>query len=347
MQFGFGFGLGYWALVKVPANIAGVMLAAIPLFTLFFAVLSRTEPITIRGVTGALISLAGVAVIIGSRGAGAARVPTLYLLAMVGFTAALGVGLVIAKRYSRVQPAVMNAGGMLVGGSLLLVLSFLLAEPKPEPTLTPTWAVQLYVIVVGSVAVFALMLFVVRRWTATAASYQTVLSPPITIMLSALLLGEPIGWGLVAGTAIVLFGVYIGALTPRHCREALNGTCADTKMQSPTKGPGALQPESDRSRSSLLPRRPSVAERNNPTCVRSQQARGRRSVLVPSEWRLHPGPLLYAGLPLLSSRRGHSQLGEWHHGRRVDRSPGLETARFRGGLCDSGWLSPRCCSRAG
>ncbi len=132
VQFGLGFGLGYWALVKVPANIAGVMLAAVPLFTLFFAVLSRTEPMTIRGASGALISLAGIAVIVSSRGSGAGGVSPVYLLAMAAFTASLGAGLVIAKRYSGVQPAVMNAGGMVVGGSLLLALSFLLAEPKPD-----------------------------------------------------------------------------------------------------------------------------------------------------------------------------------------------------------------------
>ena len=231
VQFGLGFGLGYWALVKVPASIAGVMLAAVPLFTLLFAVVSRTEPLTMRGASGALISLAGIVVLIGLRGS-ATGVPTPYLVAMAAFTASLAGGLVIAKRYSQVRPAVMNAGGMLVGGVLLLAVSFLLAEPKPAPKMTLTWAVQVYVTVIGSAAVFALMLFVVRRWTATAASYQTVLSPPITILLAALLLGEPVGWGLLVGTAIVLFGVYVGALSPPHCREALNGTCGDAGADS-------------------------------------------------------------------------------------------------------------------
>ena len=47
------------------------------------------------------------------------------------------------------------------------------------------WAVQLYVVVIGSVGVFSLLLFVLRRWTASATSYQTVLSPPVTILLAA------------------------------------------------------------------------------------------------------------------------------------------------------------------
>jgi drug/metabolite transporter (DMT)-like permease len=220
IQFGVGFGLGYWALQKVPAGIAGVILAAVPLFTLVFAVITRLEPLTARGVLGALISIAGVALILGLRG-GEESVPLLYLAAMIVFVACLAGGLVIAKTFSSVHPAVMNAGGMLVGGVLLLGLSFVLGEPKPLPRMSITWAVQLYVVVVGSVGLFALILFVVRRWTASAAAYQTVLSPPFTILLAALLLGEPVGWSLVVGAVVVILGVYVGALSPRHCREAL------------------------------------------------------------------------------------------------------------------------------
>lgn len=211
LQFGLGFGLGYWALVKVPAGIAGVILAAIPLFTLVFAVLARIEAPTLRGALGAIISLAGIAVIVGAHTG--PRVPLLYLAASVGFAACLAGGLVVAKSLNRVHPAAMNAIGMLVGSALLLAVAFIIQEPTPLPRANATWAVQLYVITAGSVGTFALLLFVVRRWTATGASYQTVLSPPVTILLASWLLKEPISGGLVWGTAIVLAGVYVGALS--------------------------------------------------------------------------------------------------------------------------------------
>lgn len=65
IQFALGFGLGYWALVRVPANVAGVLLAAVPLFTLAFAVASRVELPSVRGLVGALISIGGIVVILG------------------------------------------------------------------------------------------------------------------------------------------------------------------------------------------------------------------------------------------------------------------------------------------
>lgn len=214
VQFGVGFGLGYWALVKVPASVAGVTLASLPLFTLIFAALTKVEPLTLRGVAGSLISMAGIAVLLGTRVG--AKIPWPYLAALLGFVACLAAGLVIAKSLPRVHPASMNAIGMLVGGVLLLTASLVVGESRPLPTASVTWVVQLYVVLIGSVGVFSLLLFVLRRWTASATSYQTVLSPPVTILLAALLLGEPVSRGLLVGMAIVLVGVYVGVISHWH-----------------------------------------------------------------------------------------------------------------------------------
>ena len=42
-----------------------------------------------------------------------------------------------------------------------------------------------------------------------------MLSPPLTLLLSAWLDGEPVASGLFLGGAIILAGVYVGALRPR------------------------------------------------------------------------------------------------------------------------------------
>lgn len=214
VQFGVGFGLGYWGLQKVPANVVGVLLASIPLFTIVFAATARVERMTLRGLIGALVSLGGIAVLLGARPGG--QIPTPYLAASLGFAACLAAALVIAKSLRAVNPASLNAIGMLTGGALLLAASFAAGEPRPLPALTATWAVQLYVVLLGSVGAFGLMLYVLRRWTASATSYQTVLSPPVTIALAALLLGEQVNAGMLVGTAIVLVGVYVGVISHWH-----------------------------------------------------------------------------------------------------------------------------------
>lgn len=216
VQFGLGFGLGYWALVKIPANVAGTLLGALPLFTLGVAAITRVEPLTLRGVAGSLVSIAGIAVLLSA--SGREVIPWPYLLAMVGFVACLAAGLVIAKALPDVHPASLNGIGMLTGAVLLIAASAAAGEARPLPTMSVLWAVQLYVIVIGSVGVFSLLLFVLRRWTASATSYQTVLSPPVTIAMAAVLLREPVSPRLLLGAGIIAVGVYVGVISHWHRR---------------------------------------------------------------------------------------------------------------------------------
>jgi drug/metabolite transporter (DMT)-like permease len=105
---------------------------------------------------------------------------------------------------------------MAVGVAVLLPLTLLTRESYVVPEAARTWAAQIYLIV-GSVGVFWLLVFVVRRWTASAASYSLVLIPLVTVVLSAWLQDEQITWAFLAGSILVLIGVYFGALRrPSH-----------------------------------------------------------------------------------------------------------------------------------
>lgn len=66
--------------------------------------------------------------------------------------------------------------------------------------------------IAGSIGVFWLYVIVLHGWTASAASYQLVLIPLVTIVLSAWLQDEPITGAFAVGSILVLIGVYFGAL---------------------------------------------------------------------------------------------------------------------------------------
>ncbi len=72
----------------------------------------------------------------------------------------------------------------------------------------------------GSVGLFILVLLVVRRWTVSATSYMFVLFPVVTLALAAWLLDEPITGEAVTGAALVMLGVWFGALSPGARRAA-------------------------------------------------------------------------------------------------------------------------------
>jgi drug/metabolite transporter (DMT)-like permease len=57
-----------------------------------------------------------------------------------------------------------------------------------------------------------LYLVVLRYWAASRAAYTFVVIPVVTLALSAWLDDEPVGAELAVGGAMVLAGVYVGAL---------------------------------------------------------------------------------------------------------------------------------------
>jgi drug/metabolite transporter (DMT)-like permease len=63
------------------------------------------------------------------------------------------------------------------------------------------------------IALSGLYLFVLTRWPVSRASYQFVLVPFVAVLIAAWLLHEPINTGLGFGGAIVLLGVYVGAVS--------------------------------------------------------------------------------------------------------------------------------------
>ncbi|MGA9190688.1 MAG: EamA family transporter [Anaerolineales bacterium] len=216
LQFGLGYALLYWALLKVPAGLGSVIIASVPLFTLLMAAGLGMERISVRGVLGALMAVAGIAVLYSERAS--SSIPPQHLLAAVGAAACFALGPTLAKRLGATQPAPSNAIGMLMGASVLLVSSLAIGEPWTLPQSPSVWSALLYLVGSGSVGLFVLLLFVLARWPASVVAYAMPLSPIVAIGLSALLLDEALTGGLFIGAVLVMLGVVLGSASPRRTR---------------------------------------------------------------------------------------------------------------------------------
>ena len=212
LQYGFFYALAYYALIEVPAGLMSVAAASAPIFTLLFAAAARLERLTWQGMLGAAVAFGGIASIF-SEWAGI-QIQINYMLAGVGAVIVVSMAGVVFKLLPPVNPHAMNGVAMLTGALFLLSLSFATGEEAVLPVGFNTWIALLYLVLFGSVAVFALFLFVLSRWTASGVSYQAVLSPVVTILLSVWLLAEPISNRLILGSALVLAGIYLGSLSP-------------------------------------------------------------------------------------------------------------------------------------
>jgi drug/metabolite transporter (DMT)-like permease len=206
------YALMYWTLTQVTAGVAVVVMAVVPLATLLLSAVEGTERLRARSVFGALLALAGIAWM--TFGPQHVVVPIAALAAMLGAAIAVGQSIIVGKRLSGNHPAVTNAVGMTVGAVLLLGLSRVVGETWSVPREAEAlWAV-VYLVSLGSVGLFVLVLLVVRRWTASATSYMFVLFPVVTMALEAWILGEPVTGQMLLGAVLVMVGVWFGALSP-------------------------------------------------------------------------------------------------------------------------------------
>jgi len=214
--FGGAFSFAYYALVRIHAGLGQTILALVPLATLLLAVLQKQERLRAAAVAGTVLSLAGIGVISGV--SGRESLPVLSLLAVLAAVLCFGQATVLIRRFPPMHPVSINAVGMAVGAAMLILLSMLFGESRVIPEQGSTWLALAYMVVLGSGPVFVLYLVVVRLWSASRAAYSFVLIPFVTVLLSAWIDDEPIGAGLVVGGAMVLAGVYVGAL--RHAEAA-------------------------------------------------------------------------------------------------------------------------------
>jgi drug/metabolite transporter (DMT)-like permease len=198
----------YWGLVRTPAGLTMTVLAFVPLLTFFLAILHRQETFRWRGLLGAMISIAGILVAVRSRLDGGIHLPS--ILAVAAGAALIAESNVYFKTIPRTDPVATNAVATTSGAILLVLASLFAGEAWSLPTGTQTWLAYLYLVLIGSVALFYLYLFVLGHWTASATSYAFLLFPVSTVIVAALLAGEPVTVDFLIGVVLVMAGVWVG-----------------------------------------------------------------------------------------------------------------------------------------
>jgi drug/metabolite transporter (DMT)-like permease len=212
LNFGLFFALMYWALVHVTAGVATIVLATVPLMTLLLAAAQGLERLRARAVIGVVAALVGIGWM--AYAPGELTLPLLPLLALIAAGLCIGQSIIFGKRISGNHPAITNAIAMGTGAVLLLVASRSVGEAWSWPSLPEARWALLYLVAFGSVALFALTLLLIRRWSPSATSYAFVVIPMVTLLLEAALAGVPVTASAVIGAGIVMVGVWFGALAP-------------------------------------------------------------------------------------------------------------------------------------
>ena len=226
------FGFLYLGLVRASVGLGQVVLALGPLITLVMAVSIGLERFRWRPVAGGLVALAGIALMYGVDAG--SDVPLLSVLSILAAAISFAAGGIVAKRAAQADPVARNAIASGVGAIVLLAVSLAAGERWVVPVDPGTRLSLLYLILPGTVGVFLLFLLLLRHWTATAVSTQFVLAPIVGLTLGAILLAEPVSPPLVAGAALVIGGVWLGAILER-----LTGHHGSARSGPASRAPGS------------------------------------------------------------------------------------------------------------
>lgn len=212
LGFAVSYALAYFGLVDAPAGMGAVAISLVPLITLILAPLHGLERFHPQALVGATVSVAGVGLVVADQ-LNAAVAPAALAALLLG-SVAISESTIVIKRFPRADPAATNAIAMAVGAGLLLALSAGIGESWQFPREPATIGAVAYLVIIGSVVLFMGFLYVLNRWTASATSYALLFMPLVAVPAAAALRGEPVTVAFVAGAALVLAGVYVGALAP-------------------------------------------------------------------------------------------------------------------------------------
>jgi drug/metabolite transporter (DMT)-like permease len=199
-----------WGQQFITSGLAGVLNGTTPLFTLGIAAAALDEERLSRNRTlGLLIGFFGVIVVVGPWDQNPLTSHIPGQLACLGAAACYGVAFVYTRRFlaNRGHPPLALATGQLAAATVILGLAAPLVAATP-PLLTPT--VLASVVALGAMGTGIAYLLFYRLITdagATNASMVTYLIPVVAVILGVAALGEPVGWNLFAGAAVVIAGI--------------------------------------------------------------------------------------------------------------------------------------------
>lgn len=202
-------------LTLLPAGRAVVLAYTMPLWSAIAGSWLLQEPLTRRRAVSLGFGLLAVAILAGDdlRRLGTAPYGVLAILAAA---ASWGLGTVLQKRTAWRTPLFTVAAWQLLIGGIPFAVLAVLFESAPYAALTLRGAVGMaYVVLIATVVGYWLWFRIIQIVPAGIASLSVLPVPLIGLTLSALALGETVGWPEVGALACMTLALTVISPLPR------------------------------------------------------------------------------------------------------------------------------------
>ncbi|MEO8470525.1 MAG: DMT family transporter [Chloroflexota bacterium] len=210
---GFGIYQMLWgtALQSIPAGDSAFLIAATPVFTALFASIAGSDVLTRRKLAGALVSFAGVGIVIAAGpglGLGASLLGDgLTLLAAACWAIYSSWGAPVLIRHS---PLRTTAWAMVGGSVALLPIGLFQASGTDWGSVSPgAWAGFAYSTVIAAGVANVVVFHAIKLLGPTRITGLQFLVPFVAVLLGAAFLSEAIQPAQLAGGAVIIAGVIV------------------------------------------------------------------------------------------------------------------------------------------
>ena len=205
------FSLIFWGQTQIESGLASILNGTTAMFAAVVAgILLVDEPLTAKKITGAALGLAGVAYIMGPSALTDFNPSNLAQLAILGATLSYSFAGVWGKTALTGQPPLMNALGMLVGSTVLMMPIVLVFDGPPNLELsTNVWGALLGMAALSTAMAYVLYFAILVRVGTANLLLVTLLIPLFAIGLGFVFLGEKMGPDAWIGFAIIVLGFVV------------------------------------------------------------------------------------------------------------------------------------------
>ncbi|WP_417472954.1 EamA family transporter [Leisingera sp.] len=217
LNFSLFWGLLFLSAYRLPGGVAATLGAVQPLIVVFLSALLLNTPVRAAAVTAALLSIAGVALLVLTP---AARLDTIGVLAGLGGALSMAAGVVLSRKWQPPVPPLTFTAWQLTAGGLLLVPVTLWMVPDLPQFTAANIAGLAYMSLIGGALTYILWFRGLARLDPAQVSLLGVFSPLSAVVLGWLLLNETLTANQMLGASLALFSLWLGQGRVRLRRQA-------------------------------------------------------------------------------------------------------------------------------
>lgn len=205
------FSLIFWGQTNIESGLASILNGTTAVFGAVVAgILLVDEPLTPRKIIGAIFGVFGVVAIMGLEVLTNFDPRNLAQLAILGAALSYSIAGVWGRRYLSSYSPLMNALGMLMGSTIIMIPVAIFSDGIPDLKLSSqVWSAVIALSVLSTVLAYLLYFRILERAGAANLMLVTLLIPPIAISLGAAFLGEKLGYEAWLGFGLIAIGLAI------------------------------------------------------------------------------------------------------------------------------------------